>query len=81
MVYLCRKNVEFSMQENKEQSSMVQEPLQTGSYGTSARTKEGAHYASDCPCVYSDEEFKAVLQDAECGKFVTDDIVRKMFAS
>ena len=74
-------NTGNKMEDNKEQTTMVQEPLLTGVYGTSSHTHDRALRSSNTPCVYTDEEFKTVLHDAECGKFVTDDIVRKMFAS
>ena len=69
------------MASNKEQTTMVEEPQLTGAYGITSHPQARALHASNTPCVYTDEEFKAVLHDAECGKFVADDIVRKMFAS
>ena len=69
------------MEDNKEQTTMAQESPLTGAYGASSRTHDRALHSMNTPCVYTDEEFKTVLHDAECGKFVTDDIVRKMFAS
>ena len=82
MWYLRGVNTEkLQMEDNKEQTTMAQEPPLTGAYGASSRTHDRALHSLNTPCVYTDEEFKTVLHDAECGKFVTDDIVRKMFAS
>lgn len=33
------------------------------------------------PCTYTDEEFKQILQEAENTQFLSDDVVKKMFAS
>ncbi len=37
--------------------------------------------SSDIPCVYTDDEFRLLLHDAEKGKFQSDEEVRKMFTA
>ena len=67
------------MSANKEHTTMAQEPGLAGVYGKTAIPSTIIHRSSDTPCVYTDEEFRLLLHEAEKGKFQSDDEVRTMF--
>lgn len=69
------------MSKNEEQTTMAQEPVLTGVYGKTIIPSSDIHRSSDIPCVYTDDEFRLLLHDAEKGKFQSDEDVRKMFTA
>ena len=60
---------------------MAQEPGLTSVYGKTTIPSSVIHRSSDIPCVYTDDEFRLLLHDAEKGKFQSDEDVRKMFTA
>lgn len=69
------------MNKDKEQSTIAQEPGLAGIYATTSISMNVGHTSTDNPCVYTDEEFRLLLHDAEQGKFQSDEEVRKMFTA
>ena len=69
------------MSKNEEQTTMAQEPGLTGVYGKTTIPSSVIHRSSDIPCVYTDDEFRLLLHDAEKGKFQSDEDLRKMFTA
>lgn len=54
--------------------NMLQEPVAGANYSAIKNVQS-------MPCSYTDEEFEQILQEAEKGPYVSDEVVRKMFAA
>jgi len=55
-------------------SNMLHEPVAISSHSDFQNVQP-------MPCTYTDEEFEQILQEAEKGPYVSDDVVKQMFAS
>ncbi|MBQ9641020.1 MAG: hypothetical protein IJV06_05625 [Bacteroidaceae bacterium] len=72
-------NYEEVIENESGRSDILSEPATLSNYSTSARQSQSKEQSM--PCTYTDEEFELVLQEAEQGPYVPDEVVKGMFAA